>query len=53
MASTTSTYTSLYEQRVELVARSLMQHSELEEKTATDLAVHVLHAIDHVPEKLR
>jgi hypothetical protein len=53
MAATASTYISLYEQRIQLVAHALMQNSKLEEKVATDLAVHVLYAIDHIPEKVR
>lgn len=46
-------YVSLYDRRVELVAETLMQHSKLTEKTAVPLAVHVLHALDHIPEKIR
>lgn len=53
MAVATSTYVSLYDQRVALVAHALTQNSKLEEKAATDLAVHVLNAIDHIPEKVR
>ena len=53
MAVTTSTYASLYDQRVALVARALTQNSKLEEKAAMDLAAHVLRAIDHIPEKVR
>ena len=51
MAATT--YVSLYDQRVQLVAHALMQNSKLGEKAAVDLAVHVLSAIDHIPEKVR
>jgi hypothetical protein len=47
------TYISLYDQRVRLVAYALMKNSKLGEKAALELAVHVLHAIDHVPEKVR
>ena len=46
-------YMSLYDQRVQLVAQALEQHSKLDEKAAGELAVHVLHAIDHIPEKVR
>lgn len=46
-------YVSLYDQRIRLVAQALMQNSKLEEKVAFDLAVHVLSAIDHIPEKVR
>jgi hypothetical protein len=48
-----SIYTSPYDQRVQLVAQAFEQHSKLSEKTAAELAVHVLHAIDHIPEKVR
>jgi len=47
------TYVSLYEQRVRLVAQALTQRSKLSEKEASDLAVHVLYVLDHVPEKVR
>jgi hypothetical protein len=53
MAAATSTHVSLYDQRVALVAHALTQNSQLEEKAARALAVHVLHAIDHIPEKVR
>ena len=47
------TYMSVYENRIKLVTDTLMQHSELDEKTAVELARHVLYAIDHIPEKVR
>jgi hypothetical protein len=47
-----SIYTSPYKHRVQLVAHALEQHSKLGEKRAAELAVHVLHAIDHIPEKV-
>jgi hypothetical protein len=53
MDTSARTYVSLYDQRVRLVAYALKQHSKLSEKDAVDLAVHVLHAIDHIPEKVR
>ncbi|GAA5137848.1 DUF6307 family protein [Pseudonocardia adelaidensis] len=53
MENGAKSYISLYEQRIRLVAHALMQNSKLSEKDATDLAVHVLHAIDHIPEKVR
>lgn len=52
MADTIS-YISIYEQRVRLVAYALKQNSKLNEAEAVELAVHVLQAIDHVPEKVR
>jgi Family of unknown function (DUF6307) len=53
MESSVRKYVSLYEQRIQLVASALSQHSKLNEKDASDLAVHVLYAIDHIPEKVR
>lgn len=53
MDTSSRTYISLYEQRVQLVAHALKRHSKLGEKEAVDLAVHVLYAIDHVREKVR
>lgn len=53
MSSDTRAYTTLYEQRVRLVAYALRQNSKLGETAALELAVHVLHAIDHIPEKVR
>ncbi len=46
-------YVPRYEQRLRLAADALVQNSQLDEKAARDLAVHVLYAIDHIPEKLR
>jgi hypothetical protein len=51
--SSSGTYVSVYEQRVELVAEVLRAHTELDEKAARDVAVHVLYALDHIPEKVR
>jgi Family of unknown function (DUF6307) len=45
-------YISLYDRRVQLVADTLMQHSTLTKKTAVPLAVHVLDALDHIPENI-
>jgi hypothetical protein len=50
---TNGSYVSLYDQRVKLVAEALMKNSKLAEKTAMALAVHVLYALDHIPEKVR
>jgi hypothetical protein len=49
----TSTYVSLHDQRVRLVADALKQHSKLSEEAAVKLAAHVLYALDHIPEKVR
>jgi hypothetical protein len=46
-------YVSLYDLRVQLVQKALKDHSTLDDKTSFDLAVHVLDALDHIPEKSR
>jgi hypothetical protein len=51
--STSTTYISVYDQRVRLVANALTQNSKLDEKAANELAKHVLYALDHIPEKVR
>lgn len=53
--STTSSskYVSAYDRRVKVVADALKQNSRLSETAAVKLAVHVLHALDHIPEKVR
>lgn len=47
------TYVSRHDQRVRIVADVLMQHTQLAEKAATELAVQVLYALDRIPEKIR
>ncbi|MET9489666.1 MULTISPECIES: DUF6307 family protein [unclassified Nocardia] len=44
---------SPYENRVQRVSDTVRKHSKLDEKTANALAVHVLHALDTIPEKVR
>ena len=51
--SANGTYVSLYELRVMRVQKALQDHSKLDDKTAFDLAEHVLDALDHIPEKSR
>jgi hypothetical protein len=46
-------YVSLYELRVSMVQKALQDHSDLDDTTSVDLAVHVLDALDHMPEKAR
>jgi hypothetical protein len=53
MVTTKPIYISLYDQRVQLVAHALKQNSKLGKTEAAELAVHVLYAIDHIPEKVR
>lgn len=50
-AGTTSV--SRYDQRVKLVHDVVTTHTKLDDKTASELAVLVLHAIDSIPEKVR
>ena len=42
-----------YDQRVELVRDIITAHSKLGDKAASELAVHVLHALNSIPEKMR
>jgi hypothetical protein len=51
--TTNGTYVSLYNLRVTLVQKALQNHSDLDDKVSFDLAVHVLDALDHIPEKAR
>ena len=44
---------SPYQNRVNLVRDTIMARSKLGDKAAADLAVHVLHALDSIPEKIR
>ncbi|WP_293004056.1 DUF6307 family protein [Mycobacterium sp.] len=52
MASPT-TSRSPYFDRVELVRDALVSHSKLKDEEATELAEHVLHALNSIPEKMR
>ena len=47
------TYVSRYDQRVKIVTEVLVQHTQLADKAATELAVQVLYAVDRIPEKIR
>lgn len=42
-----------YERRVNRVRDVVLAHSELDSHAAYELAVHVLHALDTIPEKIR
>ena len=48
-----STYISIHDQRIALVADAIRKHSKLDEKAAEKVAGHVLDALDHIPEKVR
>jgi hypothetical protein len=46
-------FRSPYEIRVNLVRDTIMAHSNLGDQAAAELAVHVLHKLDSIPEKIR
>jgi hypothetical protein len=48
-----STFRSPYEIRLKLVQETLRSHSSLEDTAAHELAVHVLHALNSIPENIR
>jgi Family of unknown function (DUF6307) len=44
---------SPYEKRLKLVQETLRTYSSLDDAAVGELAVHVLHALDSIPEKVR
>ncbi len=46
-------YVSAYEHRIQLVTSALVDHSQIDNETAAQLAAHVLQVLDHIPEKIR
>jgi Family of unknown function (DUF6307) len=50
---TGSALRSPYEIRVDLVQETLQAYSSLDDAAAHDLAVHVLDALNAIPEKIR
>jgi hypothetical protein len=48
-----STLRSPYEIRVKVVQDALSAHSPLDDAAARELAVHILHALNSIPEKIR
>lgn len=44
---------SPYELRVKRASDAVLEHSQLTEDEAIALVKHVLHAIDHIPERIR
>ncbi|MEV8437532.1 DUF6307 family protein [Actinosynnema sp. NPDC051121] len=46
-------YVSRYEVRVDLVRKTLQELSDLDGKTAQEVAVRVVHVLDHLPETIR
>lgn len=52
MASPTTLRTP-YDVRVDMVKDSIIAHSKLDDQDAGELAVHVLKALNSIPEKVR
>ncbi|MFI6096416.1 DUF6307 family protein [Lentzea sp. NPDC051213] len=50
---TTTIYTSAYERRLKMVQDVLTGNTALDDKATRDLAVQVLRALDHIPERVR
>lgn len=50
---TTTNYTSAYERRLKTVQDVLTDRTELGGEATRDLAVRVLSALDHTPERMR
>lgn len=48
-----TTFHTPYEKRVEVVKQTLMTSATLDDDSAGNLAVQVLHALDSIPEKIR
>ena len=46
-------FRSPYDERLELVKNTLRTYSALDAAVAGKLAVHVLHALNSIPEKVR
>jgi hypothetical protein len=53
IAANDTQFVSAYDRRVMLVRDQIMAHSTLDEKVASKIAVHILHAIDTMPERIR
>ena len=53
MASDQPFVPSGYEIRLKMVTDAVKAHSKLGEKAANEVAVHVLHSLDTIPEKVR
>lgn len=46
-------YVSRYDARVDLVRKTIQELTQLDDKTAQDVAVRIVHVVDHVPESVR
>ena len=53
MTSASTKIRSPYENRLELVSSAMSSHSSLDDDAADELAIHVLHALDTIPENIR
>jgi hypothetical protein len=51
--SSPKSFRTPYDLRLELVKDTIKTHSKLGDKAASELAVHVLHALNSIPEKVR
>ena len=51
--SSPTTFRTPHDLRIELIKDTIKTHSKLGDKAASELAVHVLHALNSIPEKLR
>lgn len=50
---TATDHPSAYERRLKMVQDVLSGRTELADEAARELAVHVLRALDHIPERVR
>jgi hypothetical protein len=48
-----TTFRSPYVQRLELVKDTIVSRSKLGDQAASELAEHILHALNSIPEKVR
>jgi hypothetical protein len=51
--TSSTTFRTPYDLRLELVKDTITAHSKLGDEAAGELAVHVLHALNSIPEKIR
>ncbi len=51
--SSQTTLRTPYDIRVELVTDTIKTQSKLGDKAASELAVHILHTLNSIPEKIR
>jgi hypothetical protein len=51
--SVTTEYVTLYDRRHNLVRDAVKNHSKLSDKASAEIALHVLEALDHIPENVR